>query len=289
MRNYPARAVDQGIDQIESIVETHYAAGIGPGNVTYYNNAYILMTAPTLLIGSAISTAAFPRLSNRLAQHRPDLFRKDFLMILRVMIWIVAPVSIISFFARGYLARLIFSRDSSQIAIIFGFLTVAIFFNTIYTIISRWFYARKDTFTPLIISLFTISLNIFLAYTLTRPGSYGVAGLALAQSTVAAIEVFLLVAIMVYRDHKLFDKAFLGGVVKIISISGFSMIAAYITVSIFPLEIGDHGFIALGTKLGIIAGVTLAVHISLSYLFGLEEAAPIINRIKKIIYKPVRI
>src|SRR5256885_12232213 len=35
--------------------------------------------------------------------------------------------------------------------------------------ISRWFYAQKDTKTPLFVSLFTIALNIMLAVTLARP------------------------------------------------------------------------------------------------------------------------
>lgn len=289
LRNVPARSIDQGIDQIESIVETHFARGIGPGNISYFNNAYILMTAPTLLIGSAISTAAFPRLSNRLAQHRPDLFRKDFLMILRIMIWIVAPVSVISFFARGYLARLIFSRDSSQIAVIFGFLTVAIFFNTIYTIISRWFYAQKDTLTPLLISLFTISFDIYLSYRLTRPGAYGVAGLALAVSTVAAVEVMLLSIIMVVRDHQLLDREFWNSILKTISVTGFSVVTAYIMVSLLPLEVGDHGIIALGTKLAAIAGVTLVVHVYVSTLFGLDEPKPILAKLNRMVFGRVKV
>jgi len=289
LRNFPARAIDQGIDQIESVVETHYARGIGPGNISYYNNANILMTAPTLLIGSAISTAVFPRLSNRLSQHRPDLFRKDFLMVLRIIIWIVAPVSVISFFCRGYLARLIFANDSSQISIIFGFLTAAIFFTTIYTIISRWFYAQKDTLTPLLVSVFTIILDIILAYKLSRPSSYGVAGLALAQSIVSGLEVIILVLIMVHRDHKLLDKIFWGSVVKTISVTGFSVLTAYIMVSLLPLEIADHGFIVLGTKFALISIVTFTIHITISSLFGLDEPKPILLRLKRLILKPVKI
>jgi len=289
LRSYPARSIDQGIDQIEGIVETHYARGIGPGNISYYNNANILMTAPTQLIGSAISTAVFPRLSNRLSQHRPDLFRRDFLMILRIMVWLVAPVTVISFFTRGYLARLIFANDSSQISIIFGFLTAAIFFNTIYTIISRWFYAQKDTLTPLLISIFTILLDIILAYKLSRPSSYGVAGLALAQSSVAAVEVTILLVIMVIRDHKLLDKDFWGHILKTVSVSGFSVLAAYAMVSIFPLEIADHGFVTLGAKFTLIALVTITIHISVSWLFGLDEVRPILTRIKRIILKPIKL
>ena len=169
LRNLPPRSLDQGMDQINNIVETRIASGLGTGNITYYNNAFVLSTAPILLIGTAISTAAFPRLNARLSQGRPDLFRKDFLMVIRAMIWISAPLVVVCFFGRGYLARLIYSQGNIEIATIFGFLTLAIFFRILYSIISRWFYAQKDTKTPLFVSLFTIGLNIFLAYNLAQP------------------------------------------------------------------------------------------------------------------------
>src|SRR3546814_18972755 len=62
------------------------ARRLGEGKLTFYENAYILHTAPIFLIGTTISTAAFPRLNDRLAQGRSDLFRRDFLRILRVII-----------------------------------------------------------------------------------------------------------------------------------------------------------------------------------------------------------
>lgn len=289
LRQLPPRSIDQGIDSLNSIVETNFARRLGEGYLSYYENAYTLHTAPTLLIGTAISTAAFPRLTSRLSQGRPDLFRKEFLQVLRAMIWIAAPVVIIGYFARGYLARLIFTRDAPEIAVIFGFLTAAIFFRTIYTIISRWFYAQKDTVTPLLISLFAIGLNIFLAYKLSRPTSYGVAGLAIAQSLVAASEVVILSIVMLIRDHRLFDMEFLSGCAKILSVSGFSVVTAFVMVSLFPLTIGDRGIVTLGSKMGLIAGVTVIVHVVLSSLFGLEEVRPILSRAKRIILKPVRI
>lgn len=289
LRNLPPRSLDQGMDQVENIVETHLASGLGSGNITYWSNAYILSTAPILLVGTAISTAAFPRLNARLSQHRPDLFRKDFLMVLRAMIWISAPLVTISYFARGYLARLIYTNGNQQIATIFGFLTVAIFFRILYSLISRWFYAQKDTITPLIVSLFVIGLNIFLAYTLSRPAAYGVSGLALAQSIVAAAEVFVLSIIMLIRDPKLFDARFWGGVWRIISVTGFSVITAFIMISLYPLGLNDKGILALGSKLVLITAAVFTVHICVSALFGLEEVRPLLNRLRKIVLKPIRL
>ncbi|MEJ0072509.1 MAG: lipid II flippase MurJ [Candidatus Saccharibacteria bacterium] len=289
LRQLPPRSLDQGIDQLESIVETNFATRLGPGNVSYYSNAYTLALAPVLLIGTAISTAIFPRLNNRLSHGRSDLFRQDFLRTLRLIIWITLPVVVICFFGRGYLARLIFTRNSNVIADIFGFLTVAIFFRTLYTIISRWFYAQKDTKTPLYVSIFAISLNIVLAYELARPGSYGVEGLALAQSIVAATEVLILSVIMVLRDHKLFDAYFWSGVFRTISVTGFSLVAGYITVGFVPLGVDDRGFITLGTKLVIIAAVTLATHFVISGIFDLEEARPFWAWAKRLILRPIKV
>jgi putative peptidoglycan lipid II flippase len=289
LRNLPPRSLDQGIDQLESVVETRFARGFGPGAISYYNNAYTLQLAPVLLIGTAISTAVFPRLNNRLSHGRPDLFRQDFLRILRLIIWITMPIVVICFFARGYLARLIFTQNSPKIALIFGFLTVAIFFRTVYAIISRWFYAQKDTRTPLYVSIFTISFNIFLAFILTRPGGYGLPGLALAQSIVAAVEVFILTTIMLIRDPKLFDADFLSGVFRTISVTGFSLVAGYITVGFVPLGAADRGLITLGTKLLLIAGVTLATHFAISGLFGLEEVQPFFRWLKRIVLRPIKV
>lgn len=289
LRNLPPRSIDQGIDQISNIIETRIASGLGSGSITYWNNAFILSTAPILLIGTAISTAAFPRLNERLSQGRKDLFRSDFLMVMSAMIWITAPVVIVGFFARGYLARLIYTNGNQEISIIFGFLTMAIFFRVIYSLVSRWFYSQKDTRTPLYVSLFTIALNIALAYTLAKSTAYGVAGLAIAQSIVAAVEVFILAVIMIIRDPKLFDLKFINGLFKIMAVSGFTVVAAFIMISLYPLQINDTGFLTLGSKLLLIAGVSFAVHIGVSALFGLDEVKPIFRRARRIILKPIRI
>ncbi|MDB5182589.1 MAG: integral rane protein MviN [Candidatus Saccharibacteria bacterium] len=292
LRQLPPRSIDQGIDSINSIVETNFGSRLGAGSISYYENAYTLHTVPIQLIGTTIATAAFPRLTARLSQGRPDLFRQDFLKILRAMIWITIPMVVICFFGRGYLARLIFTRGSNEITGIFGFLCGAIFFRIIYAIISRYFYAQKDTWTPLGVSIFAIALNIFLAWQLSKPTHYGISGLALAQTIVAISEVAVLFTIMLIKDHKLFDIRFWGGLWRIFSVTGFSVVATYIMVQIFPLHKADKGLITLGFKLGIITLVTMSVHLGLSSLFSLEEAIPVVAKLRsavRIVLKPVRI
>jgi hypothetical protein len=141
------------------------------------------------------------------------------------------------------------------------------------------------------VSVFTIGFNIYLAYVLSRPTSYGTTGLALAQSIVAAVEVLILGTIMLIRDRKLFDRVFLGGIWRIISVTGFSVAAGSTMAGLFPLGIDDGGLTVI-TKLVFITLVTFGVHIGLSSLFGLEEVQPFFYRAKKLVklvLKPIRL
>lgn len=289
LRQLPSRSLDQGIDSVNSIVETNRAQDLGVGAVSYYNYALTLANVPIALIGTSIATAAFPRLAERLSQNRADLFRKEFLSVLRSMIWISMPVIVVSFFCRGYLARMLYGDVAPTVALLFGYLTIAIFFRIMYSIISRYFYAQKNTRTPLLVSIFAIILNIILAFTLARRSTYGIAGLAMAQSLVALAEVVILLGIMLYKDRRLLNMQFWGGVGRIFSVTGFSLLAAYTMIKLFPLKLTDAGFSTLAPKVALITLVTFVVHLSLSSLFELEEAVPVVAKIKQIITKPVRI
>src|SRR3990167_621060 len=227
LKALPARSIDQGIDSINSIVETNRATALGAGSASYYNFATTLLHVPVMLFGTAIATAAFPRLAERVSQNRPDLFHKEFFKVLQLMIWIATPVVVVSYFARGYLARLLYGDVAPQVSLIFGYLAIAILFRIVYSIVSRYFYAQKDTKTPLFVSLFAIGLNIVLVFNLARPSAYGMAGLALAQSITAATEVALLFLVMFIRDPYILNRAFWGAIARIMSVTGFSVIAAF--------------------------------------------------------------
>jgi peptidoglycan biosynthesis protein MviN/MurJ (putative lipid II flippase) len=291
LKQLPARSLDQGIDQVNSMVEVNRAHALqSVGAVSSYSYALTLQNVPIMLIGTSIATAAFPRLTERLAQNRSDLFRKDFLQILRAMMWMTVPVVIVAFFCRGYLARLIYGDVAPQVALIFGYLTVAIIFRIIYAMISRYFYAYKDTKTPLIVSIIAIGANIILAFNLATNEAYGIAGLALAQSIAAGIEVVILIGIMLWRDRKLFnDIEFWSGMWRIVGISGFCVVAGFIMLQLYPLGLNDRGLITIGAKVAGISTVVFGVHLGLSSLFGLRESTAVIDRIKKFIIKPIRI
>ena len=280
----PARSIDQGMDYLVGIAETNIASRFSAGTLVAYNQAATLHMAPINLIGVAISTAAFPRMTERLSQGRNDLFRKELQTILRVIIWLVLPVTVVTFFTRGYLVNFIKNGGDVLMAGLLGALVLAILFRSIYHIAARTFYAQQDTKTPLYISIFTIALNIVLAIWFAITLDMGAYGLAWAQSLVAGVEVVILFAVMARRIPGLFNRVFVHAVARMVSATGFMSVVSYTSVQMFQLQNADQSFLATFPKFAIIAGLSMASYVAFCHMLGLEEVRPIVARVRKILF-----
>ena len=277
----PARSFDQGIDYFNNIVEVNLASRFQAGAIRAYQQATTLHMMPINLIGVAISSAAFPKMTERLSQGRPDLFRKELQTILRVIIWIAMPVAAITYFARGYIVSILFVGGQPIVAGLLAILAAAILFRSVYHISARSFYAQQDTRTPLYISFFTIGLNIALAIYFTMRAGLGIEGLAWAQVTAAAVEVAILFFIMSRRIPNLFDAQFLHALWRMILATAIMSIATYITVKLFDFSSTDQSLTAILPKFALITFVSFAVYLGLSRLFKLSEVEPVLKRLKK--------
>jgi len=284
----PARSLDQSIDYVNGIAEINLASRMAAGSVRAFQQASTLSYVPVNLIGVAISTAAFPEMTESLGKGRMDLFKNELQSVLRVIIWLALPVTVIAFFGRGYLVNFIKNGGDALMAGILGILAIAILFRSIYHIAARSFYAQQDTKTPLYISFVTIALNITLAIWFTMGLGMGVYGLAWATSIVSGVEVGILFAIMSRRIKGLFDLRFVKAIARMLMASVLMGIVTYFMVVIFPLQAEDQSFFASFPKFALIVSVSLGVYFLLSDLFRLNETRPIIARVKKIVFYKVK-
>lgn len=279
----PARSLDQGIDYVNSIVETNLASRMAAGSVRAYQQAMALSYVPINLIGVAISTAAFPKMTERLSEGRPDLFKKELQAVLRVIIWLALPVTVIAFFGRGYLIHFIKNGGDPLMASIFGILTVAILFRSVYHLASRSFYARQDTKTPLYISFFAIGLNILLAVWFTMGLKLEVYGLAWAAAIVSIVEVVILFYVITRTIKGLFDRRFMTGVTKMAISSVLMGIITYISVLMLPLNASDQSFMSVFPKFVAIVVISTVAYLVVSYLFKNEEMLSLVKKTKRLI------
>ena len=280
----PARSVDQGMDYVVSLVEVNLASRLADGTVRAYQQALTLHMMPINLIGVAISNAAFPQLTEHLGEGRNDLFQKDLRSLLRIIFWMALPVSVVIFFTRGYVVHFIRNGGNQLIAGILGCLVVAILFRTIYHMAARAFYARQDTKTPLYISIFSITLNIILAIVLSMVLKMGAYGLAWAQSTVAVLEVVVLLTVMNRQMPKLFDMTFVRAIFKMIIAGTVTGVVCYIAVLIMPFRYHDDSFFSAFPKFVIISLVSFGSYAAASKWLKLPEIDPILARLKKVLF-----
>ena len=280
----PARSVDQGMDYVVSLVEVNLASRLVDGTVRAYQQALTLHMMPINLIGVAISNAAFPQLTEHLGEGRNDLFQKDLRSLLRIIFWMALPVSVVIFFTRGYVVHFISNGGVPLIAGILGCLVVAILFRTIYHMAARAFYARQDTKTPLYISIFSITLNIILAIVLSMVLKMGAYGLAWAQSTVAVLEVVVLLAVMNRQMPKLFDMTFVRAIFKMILAGIVTGVVCYIGVLVLPFRYHDDSFFSAFPKFIIISLVSFGTYAAASKWLKLPEIDPILARLKKVLF-----
>ena len=284
MKLLPTRSMDQGLDYVNSIVETNMASRMGSGAVRAYSQSLTLQMMPVNLIGVAISTAFFPNLTERLA-----IGRKDLQSALRMIIFLALPVSVLFFFLRGYIVSFIKNGGDDLIAGLLGVLVLSIFARSIYHIAARSFYAMEDTKTPFYISLVAIGLNIVLAIIFSLIFKFGAYGLAWAQAIGAVLEIVILLFLMRKRIDGLFDAQFLLGIFRMVIASATAGLICYLLVARMPLLGSDLRFFSTFPKFIFIGLVSSTTYVLVAKLLKLEEAEPIISQIKKMIFVQVKI
>src|SRR6185436_6657542 len=154
LRLMAPRALGLGATQITFVVLTSVASTIVTGSVTAFNVAFTLPQIPIGLIGVPLGVVVLPSLSQQAAVG--DLHRFSGLLsrALRLIVYVMLPVTGISIVLRDELVRLLFGYGSFDAAAIeltattFAAFLVGLTAHALIAVLARAFYARHDTKTP---------------------------------------------------------------------------------------------------------------------------------------------
>lgn len=285
LKTLPVRSIDQGIDYITSIMNTNLASHMGEQSIRAFQQASSLHSMPVNLIGVAISTAFFPKLSEEAGRKNEEKFRETLRSALRMIVWISLPISIVAFFARGYVVNFIKNGGDSKIASVLACMIVAIFTQSLYHIVARGYYAKQNTRTPLIISIVAFIVQVIAAIGLSWLG-FGPEGLAHAVSISALFEV----AVLLWfenrdMDRKLLTKDFWYAMLKMTFASVVTGLVSYAMTKLLPLRSTDNSFLETFPKFCIIALVSALVYVFTCLVLRVEEVKPVIAKIKQVLFK----
>ncbi len=282
------RSIDQGIDQINFAVGTLIGSTLHEGSIAAFTYANNLKNVPLVLIASSITTAVFPRLADKAAAGAQSELIETYVQTARLILFLAIPAALFTMINRGYLVRLLYGSGNVDTANALGWFAGTIVFTSLFLLVSRVYYAMQDTRTPLYLSLASVPIDIILSFWLSR--TYGVSGLALSASIVAALETVSLMTILHLRHGNFGERAIWRGTWRMLVAAAIMTVCVYLSVSrLLPLYAADRGFITLAPKFIVLVAIATATYLVPCYILKLNEAKRFFTRLKEIMVRSLNL
>ena len=209
------------------------------GLTTQYYQATQLVMLPLGIFGMAMSTAAFPTLTEYVAQGRMDRVRAIILETLRSILFLSIPSSIglivlAEPIIQALLAHGSFTiSDAISTSIPLAFFAVGLAGLAAVEILTRSFYAMRDSKTPVIISILQFAWKVAVGLILLNPfsmigASWGMGALALSTSLANLAEAVVLFIILNQRVKELLKPALLYFILRVLAASASMGVVALV-------------------------------------------------------------
>src|SRR5258708_10632158 len=203
---YVSTFVDRGLILLLALAITQGAVN---GLITQYYQALQLVLLPLGIFGLAIATAAFPTLSENVTRGRLDRVRNIIQDTLRTIIFMSIPSSVGLIVVGLPIIQVLLQHgaytlnSATSTAIPLAFFAIGLTGLSAVEILTRSFYAFRDSKTPVIVSvsqfIFKIALSLLLINAAAWGLAWGLGGLALSTSIAGLLEAFILLWLLQER------------------------------------------------------------------------------------------
>lgn len=194
----PPRTLSLALVQVERVVSLYLASALSAGSFTLFNFARQVYVLPISLFGVSLGQASFPSLADEAMNEDQTKFTEILGKTILQIFFFCLPAAILILILRIPIVRIIFgAKNFPWEATLLTGKALAIFSFSIapqaaVQLLTRAFYAKKDTRTPLFINIGTLVLFVVTAYLFTKVFPWGVLGLSLSMSLSNTINFFIL-------------------------------------------------------------------------------------------------
>lgn len=268
-------AIGLGVLQVNTFIDgliASYPTIIGPtilgiaypleeGAMASLSFAQRLYEFPLGVFGISVATAIFPQLS-REANDLPA-FRASVARALRIVAFIGLPASVGLMLVRTQLTAVVFqgesfsAEDTARVATILLAYAPAIWAYSANHLLTRAFYARGESMTPVKVAAAMVVLNFVLNITLIWT-PLRTAGLALSTACCAAIQMVILMRILSRRTGTVLTAEVRGSWLRTAQASAIMAVTLLVALGLWPQPIswGGHA-VLLGVSVVVGGGVFL--------------------------------
>ncbi len=241
----PPRILSVLVANLIQTINNSFAILVSSASVVTLRFATQLQGFPVNLFGFSIAAASLPTLSSVSDEEDMDSFKKTFLTSLHQMLFLVMPISMILFILRIPVVRIVYGvhnfpwNATLDTGKILAFYSISIFAQSANYLITRAFYALKDTVTPVVIAVITALINVGLSVAMIIYWKLGVWSVAFSFSFTSLLDMVLLLYFLGKKTGGFETKKLFGPFSKI-SISTILMgITLYAPVKLLDQVIFD--------------------------------------------------
>ncbi len=186
--------------QMQFLVNTILASGLATGSLSALNYAWLIMLLPLGIFAQSVATAVFPTFAAQIAAGDADALRRTLSQTLRTVLFLIIPSAVALLVFGPMIVRLLLERGSFTaestvlVAYALAFYALGLVGHASLEIMVRAFYALHNTWTPVLVGVAAMALNILLSIWWVRYLGFG--GLALANSTATLLEALLLLILL---------------------------------------------------------------------------------------------
>jgi putative peptidoglycan lipid II flippase len=176
------------------------------GAVSSLTYAWQIFTMPQVVIAQGIAIAALPTFSAMVSRGEMGAMRSSLAETLRGILFLALPATVGLFALRTPVVAMLFqgrnfdARSTALVAWALAWFTLGLASHSVVEIVSRAYYALRDTRTPVVIGTAAMLLNIVfslaLAPAFARAGLQPHGGLALANTLATSVEMVGLMWLM---------------------------------------------------------------------------------------------
>lgn len=286
------RVIGLAAFQLNFIFVSAFASILGAQYVSGLNYAWLLLMLPHGVLALSMSTVAFPSLAALYGRGDRDGFARLLDRTMRPLLFLSIPASVAFVMVGKAVITVIFeggrftTQSTAIVSSAFFWFALGLVGYGLTEVVTRVFYAMKDTRTPVITTILTIILNIILCRLLME--SLGVEGLALSLSVTTAAEAIIMMAFLKQRSGRIFSDGFFSWLVRV------SLAAAIMGVVISVsrpwlngvLE-SDTGFLVHAIYFTLCMALYLLTFVWAAWVMRVPELTMITDRIGRMI--PVRV
>lgn len=250
--------------QMQFLVNTILASGLAAGSLSALNYAWLIMLLPLGIFAQSVATAVFPTFAAQIGAGDVDAMRRTLSQTLRTVLFLIIPsaVGLVTF--GSLIVRLLLERGSftaastALVTYALAFYALGLVGHASLEIMVRAFYALHNTWTPVIVGVGAMVLNILLGIWWVQYLGFG--GLALANSTATLLEALLLLILLRRRLGGLDGRALVA------SVGRTTIAAALMGAALYPLAQwagAQEAGVRIATDIGaLLGGVVLYIGVS---------------------------